>query len=331
MADKKYQIFVSSTFRDLIDERQDAIRNILDLNHIPAGMELFPAADIEQLEYIKKVIDECDYYLLIVGGRYGSMDAEGVSYTEREYDYAVQTGKVVIAFVHEDPEQISVAKSDIRPEVTAALNAFREKVMQGRLVKGWSNRQNLEPVVLKSLIHAFNSMPQIGWIRANLGPSDKMIEQSNALLQDNAALKEQVRILQMARQPALENIAGLDDSITIRYRIRWYHGGSYRHQDHTAELTWKQIFLGLAGQLDRPKTNGAIESGFKEALKQAGIDLVPYDIDHTDSVKIKLQMIALGLISAQVANVVGGGQAEFLSLTPSGQKQLMELMVAKKD
>ena len=106
MANKKYQIFVSSTFRDLAEERQDAIRNILDLKHIPAGMELFPASDVDQLEYIKRVIDECDYYLLIIGGRYGSVDEVGISFTEREYDYAVETGKVVIAFVHNDPASI---------------------------------------------------------------------------------------------------------------------------------------------------------------------------------------------------------------------------------
>ena len=87
---------MSSTFTDLVEERQDAIRTILDLGHIPAGMELFPAADTEQLQYIKKVIDECDYYLLIMGGRYGSIDGEGVSYTEREYDYAVDNGKTVL-------------------------------------------------------------------------------------------------------------------------------------------------------------------------------------------------------------------------------------------
>jgi hypothetical protein len=100
--DKKYQVFVSSTFRDLADERQTAIRNILDLGHVPAGMELFPAADTEQLTYIKKVIDQCDYYVLIMGGRYGSMDNAGVSFTEREYDYAVDMGKIVLAFPHAD-------------------------------------------------------------------------------------------------------------------------------------------------------------------------------------------------------------------------------------
>jgi Domain of unknown function (DUF4062) len=80
--EKKYQIFISSTFKDLLEERQDTLRSVLDMGHIPAGMEIFPAADVEQFAYIKKVIDECDYYILIVGGRYGSVDAAGVSFTE---------------------------------------------------------------------------------------------------------------------------------------------------------------------------------------------------------------------------------------------------------
>ena len=89
MAAKKYQIFISSTFSDLVEERQLALKAILDLDHIPAGMEAFPAIDMDQFEYIKKVIDECDYYLLIIGARYGSTDKEGDEhYTEREFDYA---------------------------------------------------------------------------------------------------------------------------------------------------------------------------------------------------------------------------------------------------
>ena len=80
---KKYQVFISSTFSDLIDERQDALKSVLDMGHIPSGMEAFPAVDLEQFEYIKKIIDECDYYILIVGARYGSVDDAGVSFTER--------------------------------------------------------------------------------------------------------------------------------------------------------------------------------------------------------------------------------------------------------
>jgi Domain of unknown function (DUF4062) len=76
--DKRYQVFVSSTFTDLKDERSQILQTLMMMDCIPAGMELFPA-DEEQFEFIKKVIDDCDYYLLIIGGRYGSTTKEGIS------------------------------------------------------------------------------------------------------------------------------------------------------------------------------------------------------------------------------------------------------------
>lgn len=88
--EKRYQVFVSSTYLDLQTERQQVMQALMEMDCIPAGMELFPAADEEQWEFIKRVIDDCDYYLLIIGGRYGSISPEGISYTEMEYDYAVE-------------------------------------------------------------------------------------------------------------------------------------------------------------------------------------------------------------------------------------------------
>ena len=61
--DKRFQVFVSSTYTDLKEERQLVIRAVMELDCIPAGMELFPAADEEQFEFIKRVINDCDYYL----------------------------------------------------------------------------------------------------------------------------------------------------------------------------------------------------------------------------------------------------------------------------
>ncbi|WP_226914286.1 MULTISPECIES: DUF4062 domain-containing protein, partial [Psychrobacter] len=94
--DKRYQVFVSSTFADLKNERSNVIQTLMEMDCIPAGMELFPALDEEQFEFIKKVIDDSDYYLLIIGGRYGSLSNEGISYTEMEYDYAISQGVKVI-------------------------------------------------------------------------------------------------------------------------------------------------------------------------------------------------------------------------------------------
>lgn len=331
MSQKKFQVFVSSTFRDLLEERQDAIRNILDLKHIPAGMELFPAADIDQLEYIKKVIDECDYYLLIMGGRYGSMDTDGVSYTEREYDYAVDTGKVVIAFVHSDPEAIPVGKSDVAPDVLDALTRFRQKVMTGRLVKSWSSRQELEPLVLKSLIHAFSEFPQIGWIRGDSAASDILLEQSNKALQENAELRVEIEKLRKTEIPQFEDIADFESQFEFRYQTRYTDNrGSAKYTDRTASLTWKQIFLGVAGQLDQARTDAFIFYGVKEAMKEACINYSPASLDESDKIRIKVQLVALGLIETHVSKTTKGNVAEFLLLTDKGRITFMDGMVVRE-
>jgi hypothetical protein len=328
---KKYQVFVSSTFRDLVDERQDAIRNILDLKHIPAGMELFPATDVEQLTYIKKVIDECDYYILIMGGRYGSMDAAGISYTEREYDYAVSTSKVVLAFVHNDPAAIPVGKSDVSEPVVAALNAFREKVMGGRLVKGWTTRANLEPLVLKALIHVFNDMPQVGWIRGDAAATQPLIEQSNSLLQENSSLKSELNQLKLAETPRIEGLASLEDEFDIRYEYSWHDTrGSTKYTDTKATLSWRQIFLALGSLLDVSRTDSIIKDAVREAIKESGSGRDLARLNNIDRVKIKLQFEALGLIDVRVSKTTQGGTAEFLALTKRGRSVLIEGMVERK-
>ncbi|MFR7936174.1 MAG: DUF4062 domain-containing protein [Clostridium perfringens] len=96
--EKRYQIFISSTFADLQEERKAIMDAIMDLNCFPAGMEMFPANDSEQFEYIKTIIDESDYYVLVLAGRYGSVAEDGKSYTEKEFDYAKEKGIPVLVF-----------------------------------------------------------------------------------------------------------------------------------------------------------------------------------------------------------------------------------------
>lgn len=110
VADTRYQVFISSTFTDLVDERKAVMKALLDCDCFPAGMELFPALDEEQFRYIQTIIDESDYYILIIGGRYGSITADGISYTEKEYDYAVSKRKHVLAFIHNNPESIPAGR-----------------------------------------------------------------------------------------------------------------------------------------------------------------------------------------------------------------------------
>ena len=95
--EKRFQIFISSTYSDLINERDKVMQAVLELNHFPSGMELFPAAGIPPKDVIEKYLKGCDYYLLIIAGRYGSLTREGISYTEWEYNIALECKLPIIA------------------------------------------------------------------------------------------------------------------------------------------------------------------------------------------------------------------------------------------
>src|SRR6516164_6331542 len=110
--DKRYQVFVSSTFEDLQEERREVMQALLGLDCIPTGMELFPAADEDSLSLIERFISQCDYYVVIVGGRYGSVTPAGLSYTEMEYDFAIKAGIPVLAFLHGDPGIIATNRTE---------------------------------------------------------------------------------------------------------------------------------------------------------------------------------------------------------------------------
>src|SRR6266511_3982106 len=97
---RKHQIFISSTFSDLKRERQACVEAILRAGHIPAGMELFSAGNESQLEVIKRWIEDSDIYMLLLGGRYGSLEPKsGISYTEIEYRYAIELNKPFFALI----------------------------------------------------------------------------------------------------------------------------------------------------------------------------------------------------------------------------------------
>ena len=83
---KKYQVFISSTYKDLVDERAAVTQCLLDMGCIPVGMEQFPASNMSQMDYIKMMLDDCDYYVLILAGKYGTIDSDGIGFTEKEYD-----------------------------------------------------------------------------------------------------------------------------------------------------------------------------------------------------------------------------------------------------
>ena len=163
---KKYQIFISSTFEDLKEERRAATQQVLNMGHLPVGMELFQAGDVSQWEYIKRRIDECDYYIVVIGDKYGSLDPSGISYTEKEYRYAESVGMPVAAFLlsSEAIELLPKSRTELNTAKARKLKAFRERCKQ-KISAFWSNPHELAARISTSLFELFQQRPRAGLVR----------------------------------------------------------------------------------------------------------------------------------------------------------------------
>ena len=141
MAKVKYQVFISSTYDDLKEERDQVIKACLEMGHIPVGMEMFSAADEEQWQTITRQIDDCDYYVVIVANRYGSM-VNGISHVEKEYNYAVSKGIPTIGFILDRKAIWPVNALEQNKKNKPKLEAFKRK-LKSKPVTFWYNKEDL--------------------------------------------------------------------------------------------------------------------------------------------------------------------------------------------
>lgn len=215
---KKLQVFISSTYLDLIEERQAAVEAILKAGHIPAGMELFTASNKSQWDIITRWIDESDIYMLILGGRYGSIENESQkSYTHLEYEYAQSQGKPLFAVVIEDSALDSRKSRDIEKDNPERLNEFRKKVLS-YMSSFFTDKKDIKLAVHESMGQITQDYDLTGWIRGNQQNSDiakEMVtlnDELRKLREENEKLKSE----QVERSPKLELSINDDQSLEFK-------------------------------------------------------------------------------------------------------------------
>ncbi len=188
---RKYQIFLSSTFMDLNEERRAVTEVILSMNHIPVGMELFEAGNEDQWSYIKNRIMEVDYYVLIVAERYGSTGPDGLSYTEMEYRYAQENNVPVAALLLDEARRPHWPSGKIDFENRPKLEAFRSLCKQ-RMVAYWSDTGSLTTKCQLALNGLFRRHPRAGWVSGDQAVSSQLVSELARLSEENSKLREQL-------------------------------------------------------------------------------------------------------------------------------------------
>jgi hypothetical protein len=188
---KKYQIFISSTFKDLKEERDLVIKSILEMGHIPVGMEMFSAGETQQWKLIQTQIDDCDYYVVISAFMYGSLDG-GISYTEKEYDYAASKNIPVLGFIINEGVNWPAKNFDKTTNKTEKLNDFKEKI-KTRIVSFWDDKNDLYAKVSISLMKQFNTNPRTGWIKSSEQMGPEVLKEVSRLSNENSELRNTIK------------------------------------------------------------------------------------------------------------------------------------------
>ena len=353
---KRYQVFVSSTFKDLREERSAVVSTLLNLDAIPAGMELFPATDDDAWTLIEDVITDSDYYLLIIAGKYGSVDPKtGISFTEREYDTAVRLGKPVMAFIHSDLSKLLSGKTEDGEENRKKLLEFRNKVISTKHVKFWDDSADLAAKLALSWNSFRRRHDATGWVKADQVTSKESFEELAKARAEIKDLKIQLDKVRTQAPPGTENMAQGEQKFLLMINVEgtWESeiGKQFRLKIKVeVALTWNRVFgsfgLKMMQEADEKALVNALkavvvkdnrfllrekfyrkaeEEAYNENSKLEGFKLKPITLAQEDFQTILLQLKALGLIQHSTRPRSVKDNESYWTLTPYGHTRLVQL------
>ncbi|WP_158590004.1 DUF4062 domain-containing protein [Amnibacterium setariae] len=352
---------MSSTYLDLREERQAVISTLLDSDAFPAGMELFPATDDDAWTLIQQVIDDSDYYILVMGGKYGSLDpVSDLSFTEKEYDYAVATKKPVMAFLHGAPALLTVEKSEKKEDMQERLARFRAKVERSKHVKFWTGAEQLQGQVAVSFNRFTRQAPGIGWLRADAAASKETLAELAKARERIAELEAVLSAARSSPPAGIEDLAQGEDKVTVPVSAR----GSVRQTDRTLRnvgkwlrisTTWDQIFgylgptLLIEAEAEAMKETlntsflvdnfPAIETTVLERAREAKLKLpedpttsgISVELSNDDFGTVLIQLKATGLIEESRRKRSVADNGTYWTLTQFGEQRAVQIRALRRN
>ena len=322
----KYQIFVSSTYDDLREEREQVLKATLEMGHIPVGMEMFSAADEEQWKIITRQIDECDYYAVIVAHGYGSV-VDGISYTEKEYDYAISNNIPVLGFIIEDGTSWPTDRVDTDPDQKLSLEEFKTK-MKRKPVGFWSSATDLYGQFSIALMKQITATPRPGWQRATEGVGPDVINELSRLSSENAELRKQLQdVLHQTENDAITERRRIMQAMRKNnQRISFSYQDGVGWEDET-EITLYRIFGLLAPEMMIEKTTESIVTFIGVMLqlnKNRQLQAI-YPVPTNTTKRCIADFIALGLFEPSQKRHTVSDTKEYWTLTDIGREVYVDI------
>lgn len=271
--------------------------------------------------------------MLIIGGRYGSTADDGLSYTEKEFDYAVSKGIKIIALLHKSPDELPRSKTEIEDEIYQKLQSFREKVSDGRLVRFWDNAAQLPGEVSLSLNKTMRLFPAVGWIRADSAASPELLLEINDLRKRNDELKLQLQESQVSQSVIpREELADWDSVIDINGTYSLYAISMEQQTQYCKwhnSVSWSEIFGAISPFIADKAFDSDVNNFTARQFSKTdsnNFQMTSLAVDDQDLYTIRIQFLALGFINIDNEHP----QAQWL-LTDLGMQTMLKNRVVSKE
>lgn len=298
MLDTRYQIFISTSGRDMQPERMVLSQTLVGMGFFAWGLEHRTPLTTT---LARRQIDECDYLILLLGSQYGEQAISGVSYLSLEYEYALSQAKPIIVFMHEQPENREIDLQETHPQLKDKFLAFRKKLLhEAEHIFYFKTPRELELAVRLNIPLMIEQYGGKGWVPAHQA---QQLEDEIRLLRSKILHLEQ-RVTEPSTQ--LKEVAP-QDIFAFEYQIQAFQDGNFKELKRQRQMTWSELLSILAKHFETAMPEENFGTCLNEYLNQAGLEdarqelprahaVACAQINHKALFRIKNQMQSQGWI-----------------------------------
>lgn len=298
MLDTRYQIFISTSGRDMQPERMVLSQTLVGMGFFAWGLEHRTPLTTT---LARRQIDECDYVILLLGSQYGEQAISGVSYLSLEYEYALSQAKPIIVFMHEQPENREIDLQETHPQLKDKFLAFRKKLLhEAEHIFYFKTPRELELAVRLNIPLMVEQHMGQGWVPAH---------QAQQLQDEIKLLKSKIlQLEQRVIEPSIQlNEVAPQDIFAFEYQIQVFQDGNFKELKRQRQMTWSQLLSVLAKRFETAMPEENFAACLNEYLNQAGLEdarqelprahaVACAQINHKALFRIKNQMQSQGWI-----------------------------------
>lgn len=298
MLDTRYQIFISTSGRDMQPERMVLSQTLVGMGFFAWGLEHRTPLTTT---LARRQIDECDYVILLLGSQYGEQAISGVSYLSLEYEYALSQAKPIIVFMHEQPENREIDLQETHPQLKDKFLAFRKKLLhEAEHIFYFKTPRELELAVRLNIPLMIEQYGGQGWVPAH---------QAQQLQDEIRLLRSKIlQLEQRLTEPSTQlNEVAPQDIFAFEYQIQAFQDGNFKELKRQRQMTWSQLLSVLAKRFETAMPEENFAACLNEYLNQAGLEdarqelprahaVACAQINHKALFRIKNQMQSQGWI-----------------------------------